>query len=304
MRSALRFRTPAATAVILLTMSAGLAGQDSLSAARELYAGAAYEEALVVLNRLRSNAPQSEESSAIEQYRAFCLLALGRAADAEQAIEAVVEAQPLFQPSNAEVSPRLRTAFSEVRRRKLPAIVLQKYAIAKAAYDRKSWVEAENGFQQVLAVLNDPDVAVAASQPPLSDMKVLAIGFHDLSAAAAAPPPPPPVAAAPPPPPAPTAIVGRIYVAGDPGVVAPVPIRQTLPPFPTQNPAAAMPRDGSLEVVIDERGAVEAAMMRVSLNPVYDRQVILATRNWEFRPATINGVPVKYRKTVQINVKR
>jgi TonB family protein len=276
-----------------------------LSAARELYAGAAYEEALVVLNRLRSTAPQSEESSAIEQYRAFCLLALGRAADAEQAIEAVVEAQPLFQPSNTEVSPRLRSAFSEVRRRKLPAIVLQKYATAKAAYDRKSWVEAESGFKQVLAVLSDPDVAVAASQPPLSDMKVLATGFHDLSAAAAAPPPPPPpVAAAPPPPPAPTAIAGRIYVAGDPGVVAPVPIRQTLPPFPAQNPAAAMPRDGSLEVVIDERGAVEAAMMRVSLNPAYDRQVILATRNWEFRPATINGVPVKYRKTVQINVKR
>lgn len=177
------------TATVILVMNTVVAaGQDSLAAARDLYAGASYEEALLVLNRLRSVGLPPDEVSAIEQYRAFCLLALGRAEDAEQAIAAVVQAQPLFQPDAVEISPRLRSAFSDVRKRMLPRIVQQKYASAKAAFDRKDWVEAESGFKQVLDVLNDPDVASSARQPPLSDIRTLAAGFHDLSRAAAAPP--------------------------------------------------------------------------------------------------------------------
>ena len=292
---------PLTAAVVTLTMFTGAAAaeQESLSAARDLYAGAAYEEALALLNRLRAASAPPDEARAIEQYRAFCLLALGRAADAEQAIEAVVRADPLYQPSPAEASPRLRTAFTDVRRRMLPSIVQQRYAAAKSAFDRKQWAEAERGFRQVLDVLGDPDIAWAASQPPLVDLKTLASGFHDLSATAAAPPPPP---VEPPPEPALAAPVeGHIYTFGDPGVVAPVAIRQTLPPF---HPTAVGPSQGSLEVVIDERGAVESAEMRSSLTAAYDRQVVAAAREWVFKPATFSGVPVKFRKIVQITVKR
>jgi TonB family protein len=307
MKASLTFRTAGVTVAMLVAMSTGLAGQDSLSAARDLYAGAAYEDALLLLNRLRSSGPRSEEASAIEQYRAFCFLALGRSADAEQAIEAVVQAQPLYQPSDADVSPRLRSVFSDVRRRMLPAIVQQKYVAAKAAYDRKSWSEAESGFKQVVDVLNDPDLVAASSQPTLSDMRTLAVGFYDLSAAAAAPPPPPPPPPVePPPPPPPPVVVGppRIYVAGDPGVIPPVAVRQFLPPYPTQNTNAPGPRDGSLEVVINENGVVESAVMTTPLNAAYDRQAVLAARTWEYKPAMLNGTPVKFRKTVQITVKR
>lgn len=295
-----------ATSVLVIAMSSVVAGQDSLSAARDLYAGAAYEDALLLLNRLRSAGPESNEAaSAIEQYRAFCLLALGRPADAEQAIAAVVRAQPLYQPSQADVSPRLRSAFTEVRRRMLPSIVQDRYAAAKAAYDQKNWVDAERGFKQVLDVLSDPDVVQAASQPPLADMKTLAAGFYDLSASAAAPPPPP-IPVEPSPAPAPVVVAGppRVYVAGDPGVIPPVALRQFLPPFPAQNPSAFGPSQGSLEVVIDERGAVESAVMKVPITTMYDRQALSAARTWEYKPAMLNGKPVKFRKTVQISVKR
>lgn len=191
MKPSMTFRKAAVAAGMIIAMSAGLTGQDSLSAARDLYAGAAYEDALLLLNRLRSSAMRSEDASAIEQYRAFCFLALGRAADAEQAIEAVIRAQPLYQPPDADVSPRLRSVFSDVRRRMLPAIVQQKYTAAKAAYDQKSWSEAESGFKQILDVLDDPDLAEAASQFPLSDMRTLTMGFYALSVSAATPPPPP-----------------------------------------------------------------------------------------------------------------
>src|ERR1700688_2847198 len=169
-------RLVTACAMVVAT-SVAAAGQDSLSTARDLYSGAAYEDALVLLNHLRANGPRSDEIPKIDEYRAFCLLALGRAADAEQAIEAVVAAEPSYQPSGSEVSPRVRSAFSDVRRRVLPALVQGRYATAKAAFDRRDFVQAAAGFRQVLDVLGAPDVASTAGQPPLSDLETLATGL-------------------------------------------------------------------------------------------------------------------------------
>ena len=116
------------------------------------------------------------------------MLALGRDAEAQSVIESLVVADPLYQPSS-EVSPRVRTAFSDVRRRLLPAIIPQQYAKAKAAFDRKEYAAAAAGFNQVLTVLADPDVVQLAGQPPLSDLRTLATGFQELSTKAIPPPP-------------------------------------------------------------------------------------------------------------------
>ena len=58
-----------------------------------------------------------------------------------------------------------------------------------------------------------------------------------------------------------------------------------------------------LEIVIDERGAVENATMRLSIQPQYDADIVAATRTWKFKPATKDGTPVKFRKYITINVK-
>jgi len=285
-------------AAIVLTAASVQAQDGELAAARDLYASAAYDDALAVLNRLRSSDHPPSQSRAIEQYRAFCLLALGRAADAEQAIEAVVTAEPSYNPSDSDASPRVRSAFTTVRRRMLPVIIQQKYGQAKAAFDRKEFAAAADGFGQVLAALEDQDVAAEAKQPPLSDLRMLVLGFAELSARAATPPPPPPpvqVAAPPPSPPAP-----RIYTAADSNVVPPGTISQVLPSFPGQ---AVVPRAGMLDVVIDEAGTVESAVMRTSVTSTYDALVVAATNSWRFKPATVNGTPVKFRKIVQINIR-
>ena len=293
----------AAALVAGTILAPALAGaQDSeLSAARDLYASAAYDDALAVLNRLRSSNHPASQSRTIEQYRAFCLLALGRAADAEQAIEAVVAADPSFQPGEGDASPRIRLAFTSVRRRMLPSIIQQRYAAAKASFDRKEFAAAADGFTQVLGALSDPDVAAEARQPPLSDLRTLAGGFQELAAKASAPPPLPVVpivASAPPPPPPPAA--PRIYTGGESGIVPPTIVSQSLPSFPGQ---VIIPRNGKLEVVIDESGSVESATMTGSVTQTYDAMVLSATRTWRYRPATMNGTPVKFRKTVQITIK-
>jgi len=40
--------------------------------------------------------------------------------------------------------------------------------------------------------------------------------------------------------------------------------------------------------------------MRVSVHPGYDRSALSAARSWQYFPALLRGVPVKYRKMVQI----
>src|SRR5207247_1639951 len=79
-------------AIVVLAIARTAASQESINAARDLYTAAAYEDALALLDRLRASAHRADDSRYIEQYRAFCLLALGRTTDAERAIEAVVTA--------------------------------------------------------------------------------------------------------------------------------------------------------------------------------------------------------------------
>jgi TonB family protein len=269
--------------------------QDSINAARDLYTAAAYEDALALLDRLKASAHRADDSRYIDQYRAFCLLALGRTTDAERAIEAVVSAAPQYRPSESDASPRVRLAFRDVRRRMLPGIIEQRYAEAKAAFDRKETAVARNRFRQLLDLLNDPDIASAASQPPLSEIRTLAMGFRDLSASGPAPPPPAPRTQPSPPmtvPPAP-----RIFGDADVEVVPPVVIRQSLAALAD---VFAL-RPGVLEIIIDENGEVQAATIRTSVNPVYDRLVLATAKTWKYKPATLGGEPVKFRRMIQLD---
>src|SRR3954470_19467912 len=93
---------PAAALVVILTHGAAFA-QDSLQAAKNMYAAASYEDALTVLGRLRAVEPKPE----VEELRVFCLIALGRTAEAEKAIQSVVTTNPLFVPNPDEIPPRI-----------------------------------------------------------------------------------------------------------------------------------------------------------------------------------------------------
>ena len=288
-----------AIAVVVATMTASLHAEDeSLVTARALYESASYEDALQMLNGLLGGTHTPEDGRSIGMYRVLCLVALNRAADADRAVEALVAQDPLYHPSPADMSPRMRGAFSDARKRVLPSIIQQGYVEAKRAFDGRDFATAASAFQRVLDELADPDMAVAASQLPLSDLRTLAVGFHELSARASAPPPAPAVVA-PPTPAAPARDFSRLYTPDDRDVVPPMTVRQSLPPF-----LGKITRDatGVIEVLIDATGAVESAMMAVSLEPQYDRAALSAAKKWQYEPATVEGVPVKFLKRVQVSM--
>ena len=238
-------RTSFIVACVLLLSTLGVRAQETVAAARDLYTSANYEDALAVLSQLDTPSSQPSDRMAINQYRAFCLLALGRMPEAERAIEAVLTVDLLYRPSDAAMSPRLRSAFAGVRQRILPSIVQQEYARAKTAFDREDFPSAIAQFDRVLQALADPDLGAAAGN--LADLRTLASGFRDLSIKAAAPPPAPP---APTPPPAAVGgraapVIGGIYGGTERGVSMPVVVRQSLPPFPGDLIRAARGRPGS-----------------------------------------------------------
>ena len=277
-------------------------GRDLVGPARDLYASARYDEALAVLNDLRpaDTSIAVSDRKSIEQYRSLCLLALGRGTEAESAIAAVVTADPSYLPGEAEASPRVRSAFSDVRRRLLPEIATARYAEAKASFDRKDHALAVQQFRQVITLLDDPDVG-----GKLPDLRTLSAGFLDLGLAALAPPPVPPTPqiAVPPPPAAPQPDPKRIYTMGDEDVTVPGIIRQDMPRLTPAMKTQARER-GVVEVVIDEQGRVTFAAIRTSVQPMFDAELLAMARDWKYTPATMAGKPVRYRKMIQINVSR
>ena len=279
--------------------------QGPLNTAKDLYASARYDEALSMLNGLRIG--EAVDRRTVEQYRSLCLLALGRASEAESAIANVVKEDPTYRPGESE-SPRVRAMFSEVRKRLLPELTTARYQVAKQAYDRRDWAAAEAQFRLVLALIDDPD-----NGAPLTDLRVLTAGFLELSARAAAPPAPPveprptaPALAAPLPSPSPkltAPVPGKIYTADDQEVTPPVVVRQDIPRIAQATIAMARSR-GLVDVVIDELGRVVGLTIRSSIHPTYDAQILVAAKDWKYKPATLDGTPVKYRRLISINVQR
>jgi TonB family protein len=291
-----------ATSLSVLLMSSAVHAQDAVGTVKGLYASAAYEDALTAIDRARASATPPADGRSLEEYRAFCLLALGRDAEAGKAIEDLVTADPFFLPDEREVSPRVFTLVRSARKRLLPTIVPQRYAAAKATYDRKEFAAAAEQFARVLTLLGDPDLDPKLAS--LGDLRTLTAGFLDLATAAIVPPKPPEPD---PPPPAPAIQppVKTIFDGNDKGVVAPVALRQDVPSWPAVLQQAGMPgRLGVLEVLVSETGRVEQATIRQSIVATYDQMLLAATANWRYKPATLDNKPVKYRKMIQIKVDR
>jgi len=297
-----------------ISLAVTAAAQDPLSAARDLYASASYEEALVMLTGLRDRGAAAAMVEQVDQYRAFCLFALGRGAEAQKVAEGLISKNPMLQLDRADASPRISAMFSDVRKTLLPGLVREHYKTARTALDSKDFASAEPEFVQLKAMLEEAE-RLKVSDPMLSDMRLLVDGFLDLtrnsqaSVAKAAAPPAPPVAAvavpAAPEPQTPPA-TRQVYDISASDVSAPVVVAQNVPPIPLS--LKSFMAEGRttlmLDIQIDERGQVERASIRNSRYPTYDEILLQAARNWRYRPALKDGTPVKYLRTIFIALQK
>ena len=274
-----------------LLIASTAAAQDPLTTARELYAAAAYEDALAVLGKVT---PEDRANAAMEidRYRVLCLMALGRSLEADRVIESMVTADPFYQPDSADASPRVRTAFNNVRRRMLPMVARKMYAEAKAEFDRKAYSAAVIALEKTVRVI---DLIDAPARAELADLRVLATGFLVLSRAGVAPPTPPPAEPAPP-----KLEVTTVTLPVQPSTDLVV-LKQEVPPLPYSMTASARGEyRGIVEVDINELGGVTGARMIESVHALYDPVLLRATRDWKYEAPRIFGKPIPSRKRVAI----
>jgi TonB family protein len=272
--------------LLTVSLSSSIRAQASEVDFKALYAAAEYDKAL--------EAVASLDGVEAHQYKALCLLALGRQADANTAIEALVTASPTFVPSSEDAPPRFVELVTKVRQQLLPVIARRAFADGREKYTAKATGEALTRFSLVLTLLSDPAFTDATAK---QDLETLAQGFIDLARAATVPAKPP--APEPPPP----AAASPAVPAAPPKVTAPVAIEQGIPPMPMDIASRAT---GKLVVVvlIDETGKVTGATVKESVHPRYDRMVTDATRAWRYSPATREGVPIPSEQIVTIQPRR
>jgi TonB family protein len=272
--------------------------QDALVDAKRFYESADYEEALKVLD----SEPAAKRNPEAAVYRVFCLVALGRASEAKAGVEAIVREDPLFRVSDAQASPRLRSFFDENRKPLLPAVARQSYTVAKGAFDRKDWPAAVAEFDRAIALLTE----LGDREAGAADLKFLASSFRDLAKASIDPPKPPP-------PPAPAKVETKlpakpaepeVYGAQHTTVKKPVSIAKAMPDWRPIGVEDRMVFEGILEVIVNEQGRVDSARMLRPAHPRYDEELLKASLGWTFRPATKDGVAVKYRYAMAISLSR
>jgi TonB family protein len=315
----IRVKTLVATVAMATALTTSAAGQETLQHVKDLYASAAYEDALGVLARLQSPDQRLE----IERYRVYCLIALDRPAEAGKAILGILSEDPLYSPEDA--APRVVDLFKRVKRQAAPQIARSLYNDGKAAMSRKDQERAIRKFEQLLQITEDVEIRNDAL---ISELRMLASGFLDLARASAPPEAPKPAAtatvgtvpapvtnAAPGPVPnsgpvpAPTTTAPARSTAPAPGatpttnavVTPPVPLRQDLPRWvPYDNATREAEYRGAIKVTISADGKVQAAEIVTPTDRTYDRQLLNAARSWLYEPAKRDGVPIASEKIVAV----
>jgi hypothetical protein len=89
-----------------------------------------------------------------------------------------------------------------------------------------------------------------------------------------------------------------IYEPGVLGVTEPTPLKDYLPRQPP--PGVNVNTLGVLELVIGPDGSVESVHLRSPQNRYRERWWVYTAKQWRFRPATLNGHPVRFLTRIPI----
>jgi hypothetical protein len=303
----LEFRLTSLSALVVAAISVGtvrLDAQDFLILGRNLYASAAYEDALSALNRVSRSSP--EVARQVDEYRAFCLFALGRTRDAEEVAEALVLRDPLTPLQSIDASPRVEQMFANVRKLVLPALIEERVRLADQPVDpERAWL-TESALVETQLMIRDA-VGLGVPADTFADsialterllQQVRSIGAEATRVSLMARTPGTgrltmvPVRAAP----------RRFYWDADKDVVPPIAIEQEMPELSRTTTMIwqAWKVSAALRVEIDETGSVLNAAVDRALPEEVESRVIGAVRQWKFVPALRNGVPVRYVKTIAL----
>ena len=110
---------------------------------------------LTKLSSADSSAPDIRRQA--DEYRAFCLFALGRTGEAETVAENILKKDPFAELDPADASPRLEAMFASVRKRLLPSLIRERVRTARSGLDKKDYPAAEPPLMQARLMIADAE---------------------------------------------------------------------------------------------------------------------------------------------------
>ena len=95
----------------------------------------------------------------------------------------------------------------------------------------------------------------------------------------------------------------EFYTLLDRSVSRPVPIREHVPEPPV---IKGIDSSGTIRLLVDIGidGTVEGVTVEGTIHPRIEALFRQAATNWLYRPATLNGHPVKFRKALKVEIRR
>jgi hypothetical protein len=205
----------------------------------------------------------------------MALVQAGKPLEAEIAFDALVLNNPFYEPTRSELTPQAFAAFQASRRSLLPAVATRDLGRARAALQ-------EGDLDRALAMATDVERLLnrGGFEEPVDIRRQLRALVDEIDVRANA--------------------GDVIYTSADAGIVPP---RALSRQFPLNPPAGvAADRVGVLELVVGKQGDVELVRLHTPLNRYHERMVVSAAKAWRYRPARKDGVPVRYRLAVTVNL--
>jgi hypothetical protein len=234
----------------------------------------AVSERIVEPNRGTAAAPAGSAASAPRAIERLSAGTNGVAPSTE--FDALLQANPLYEPKASDLAPESLTAFRNSQKLLLPVLAQRGYDRAKAALASGDVDRAIASARETAAILDRPAAAPAAHLRDDVQRILEEAGTAKATADEV------------------------VYSRSDPGIVAPRPISRQ---FPATTPNGVPPhRVGTLEMIIGKDGTVEFVKLHTPLNRYHERMIVSAAKAWLYRPATRGGRPVRYRITVTINL--
>ncbi len=93
---------------------------------------------------------------------------------------------------------------------------------------------------------------------------------------------------------------GPVLSRDDPGVVPPKLLSPRLAAPLREEPAT--PDSSAIDIVISDSGEVESAKLASPVRDYREAMLLSAIKAWRFKPATVEGGPVRYRMRVYLSV--
>jgi TonB family protein len=204
------------------------------------------------------------------------------AAEAFTGVLTLLEDPTVAQATGADVAPfqALATGFRDL------SLAADEQARAAASHAPA----AGSAPQAATAVQGDPPVVPEPATPASADPAPTQTAHAETG--------PPPADTSP----APVTPAGAAAPSAAPVIVPPVVIAQAIPRPTDISVPLGSPQTILMDIVIDENGRVERAEIRKSVDRLYETQLVAATRGWRYRPATQNGRPVKYLRTLEVTL--